>query len=449
MNIIKIALVNPYFPSVQREKEGQEALGLLYLAAVVDSFSEVHLFDAIVDSMDEEEIAHKIIKLNPALIGFSLKFAASIKSTVKIVQLLKQEGYKGTIVMGGNTATFLYKYLIDSDFTDVIVFHEGEQTLCELVKAIMEFKAGCKARLYNIDGIAFQDHQGNIVRTKDRGFIEDIDSIPFPIRKYYDSYYRKTSSIYMFSSRGCCHSCFYCSTTNMWGNRWRGRSPENLILEIKEILERYPNINNFNFVDDNFMVNRKRVEKFIELIHKEKLTHKTYNFSARPELLNFDILTRLQSIGCSRIFMGIESGSPKVLKKLNRKYSPTEVVEKVYYAEKIGISIAASFMIGLPFEEVEDVNMTLQLIKEVPASNIQCHIFTPFPGTPCYDNPDAYGIEIQDCDPTEINLDSNAFVNTSAFSKDQLTLLHRKALSLIRQKQYVKYANIVKKLEVK
>jgi radical SAM superfamily enzyme YgiQ (UPF0313 family) len=426
---------------VQREKEGQDALGLLYLATVVDSFSEVYLFDSIIDSMDEEEIAQEIIQLNPALIGFTLKFAASIKSTVKIVQMLKHDGYKGIIVMGGNTATFLYEYMIKGEFTDVIVFHEGEQTFYELAKAIKESdKLGLKAKLYKINGIAFRDDQGNIFRTKDRGFIEDIDSIAFPIRKHYDSYYRKSSSIYMFSSRGCCYSCFYCSTTKMWGNRWRGRSPENLILEIKDILKHYPNIDNFNFVDDNFMVSRKRVERFIELIHKERLTNKTYNFSARAEHLDFDILTRLQSIGCSRIFLGIESGSPKVLKLLNRGYSPTKVIEKVDYAEKIGIKVAASFMIGLPFEELEDINMTLQLIKEIPASNIQCHIFTPFPGTPCYENPEAFGMELTKCSPAEINLDSDAFLNTSTFSKEQLALLHRKALSLIRQKQFVKHA---------
>ncbi|SET17043.1 B12-binding domain-containing radical SAM protein [Anaerobranca gottschalkii] len=413
-------------------------MGLLYIATAVDNIAEVHLFDAIIDSMDEEEIAKGIMQIQPDLIGFSLKFAANIESTVKTVQIIKGYDYKGIIVMGGNTATFLYEHLLRNGFADVVVLHEGEQTFYELVKAIKEAgRSGYQARLYGVSGIAFRDGQGRIVRTKDRGFIDNIDSIPFPQRKYYDHFYRKSSSIYMFSSRGCCYSCFYCSTTRMWGNRWRGRSPENLVDEIKEVLNQYPNIHNFNFVDDNFLVSRTRVEKFIELIKKERLTDKTYNFSARPELLDADILSRLKSIGCSKIFLGIESGSPKILKYLNRRYSPAEIINKVDYAEKIGIEIVASFMIGLPFEESQDIDMTFTLIKEIPATNIQCHIFTPLPGTPCYDNHEAFGLDIKEHNPLEINLDSETF-STANLSKEQLRLLHRKALSLIRHKQFTR-----------
>lgn len=105
----------------------------------------------------------------------------------------------------------------------------------------------------------FKDSNDQVQKQKS-DFLRNVDDIKIPNRKYY----KKSHSAYVFTSRVCSFSCYYyCSTSKMWRDLWKEKSTDNLIFEIKNIMQLYPNVIDFNFVDENFIINRKRVGKLL------------------------------------------------------------------------------------------------------------------------------------------------------------------------------------------
>ncbi|EGD50870.1 Radical SAM domain protein [Thermoanaerobacter ethanolicus JW 200] len=435
---MKVVLISPYFPSVGKNKEEHVSLGVLYLATEIQHLCKVYVFNALIDEMDEDMIVNKIKKISPDIVGISINFAPALNSGLRIADRLRKENFDGIIVFGGNTSTFLYKKILTESYGDIVVMYEGEHTFKELITILQKCsnQENFIEKLSGIRGIAFKTGKGEVITTQKREFVTQLDELKIPNRTYHDNFYKLSKMATILSSRGCPYSCFYCSTTAMWGRNWRGRSAHNIVAEIEYIRSLYPNICTFGFVDDNFLVDKKRAREFAELLISKNLDI-TFGFSARVEHLEYDLLKTLKKAGLSKIFLGIESGSPRILRLLHRNYTPYEVIEKVGYIENLGIKVTASFMVGIPFETKDDVDETFKLIKNIPASEIQCHIFTPFPGTPCFEKPDNFGVKLHVTDPTEISLDKKVYLDTLYLSKEEIELLHRRAISLIFQKRYI------------
>lgn len=424
---MKVALINPAFIHIDQNSRGPESLGLLYLATCIEDIATVKIFDFNANSLNLSEVVVEILSQQYNIVGISVQLNVGIDGMEAIITELKKN-FSGLILLGGNTATFLYKLFLERRYADIIIMNEGELTLREIVKNLITDNQSFS----HIQGIAYR--QGEIIYLSDkRELIPNIDDILFPNRKYYNEYYSTTTKATIITSRGCCYSCYYCSTRKMWGETWRARSAENIVREIEMIKMEYPHINKIVFADDNFMVDRERVKTFINLIRKKNIEMK-FGFSARIELLDCDILNDLKEIGVEDIFMGIESGSTRILQMLRRNYTQENVIKLIDYAESIGIKITASFIVGLPFENISDVKNTLELIECIPSTTAQCHIFTPFPGTPCYENPEKFRLTINEISPDKIGLDSGVFIHTSEFNSSQITTFHIKALNIIRKK---------------
>lgn len=433
----KIVLLAPDFPSVQEIRKGHESLGLMSLATQVESMHEVHVLNAVLDDWDEDEIVKKIGKIDPDLVGVSMNFAPALASGVNVVKKLRQSGFDGLVVLGGNTATFLWSELLANEFIDIVVLNEGEVTFTEIVNVLTNKRADdLLDELMRIKGIAFRGINGGVYVTEKRGFINDLDRLPFPNRDYHEEFYRSSDTAAIITSRGCPFDCFYCSTNQMSGSKWRARSPENIIREIKQVRNRYPNIQCFDFADDNFLVSRHRVEKLANIIRAEKLGI-SWGFLTRVEYIDKKLLDILSGAGANAMFVGIESGSTRVLHLMNRRYTPEEVIDKVGHAESVGIRVTASFMMGLPFESEQDVRETFKLLREIPASNTQCHIFTPLIGTPSYYKPEDYGIVLYESNPGNMSLDQEAYIDTRYFSRKRIQSLHRQAISIVVQKAFL------------
>jgi radical SAM superfamily enzyme YgiQ (UPF0313 family) len=434
---MKIVLFTPDFPCVQQTRRSHESLGLLYLATLVQDIHEVHVVNAVLDGLDEDEVVKNIAKINPDLVGVSINFAPTLASGVSIVKKLRQSGFDGFVVAGGNTATFLCRELLSHGFADIVVLNEGEVTFTELARVLRNRRADdLYDELMKIKGIAFRERKGGVYVTEKRGFINDLDRLPYPNRDYHREFYRSSDTAVIITSRGCPFDCFYCSTNQMWGRKWRARSPENIISEMKQVRNRYPTIDCFDFIDDNFLVSRHRIEKMANMLRAEELDIK-FGFSTRVEHVDKKLLDILSGAGAKGMFVGVESGSTRVLQLMNRRYTPAEVIDKVAYAESLGIRVTASFMIGLPFESEQDIEGTFKLLREIPASKTQCHIFTPLVGTPCYDKPQEFGIVLYESNPGNITLDQEAYIDTRYFSRSRIGSFHRKAISIILQKEFL------------
>ena len=355
-------------------------LGLGYLAAVLKECGfDVSIIDACFDSIPVEEIINRTKEYGPDLVGIG-SLTHVLRSSIELARKIKENNKNIKIVFGGPHATYDYNNLLQFDFIDYIVLGEGERTFLELCE-----KLNRSERIDEISGIAFRD-KGVVKKNAYRPLVENLDSLPFPARglldfnRYIKSYGVLEHSVDVLSSRGCTNRCVFCSSGHLFG-RWRSRSPENIIAEIKLLVKTYPGIKSINFMDDNFTADKQRVIKLSNLLISNKLHGYKWVCLARVDQLDEEMLYIMKSAGCERIHLGIESGSPQILKNINKCISLEQARDAVRLLLKAKIEAYSFFMIGHPGETKETIEITKKFAKELKSSNTGFFITQIFPGT--------------------------------------------------------------------
>jgi len=248
-----------------------------------------------------------------------------------------------------------------------------------------------ESKLSHVKGITYRSG-GKIVSNPGRPLIENIDDIPFPAWHLLkmDSYFRLTARILtgkngfsMITSRGCPGRCKFCDTHIVWTRKYRARSPTNVVDEIEQLHDRY-NIGFMVFVDDTFIVNKKRAIEICNQIIERGIDIK-WECAGRVNLVNKEILAKMKEAGCNTIYYGIESGSQEVLDYINKGITLEQAKNAIKITKKAGIGTSAFFMIGFPSETEEDVKKTIEFNKRLPLDEHDTFsILTPFPGTELY-----------------------------------------------------------------
>lgn len=356
-------------------------LGLGYLAAVLRQKGfEVSILDACFDSLSMEEALSKVKAYQPDLVGIG-SLTHILKSSIELAKKIKENNRGTKVVFGGPHATYDYQNLLKFDCIDYIVIGEGEQTFTELCE-----KINSGGSVEDVLGIAFRGKDGEVKKTAFRPLIEDLDNLPFPARemldfkKYIKSYGVLEKSVDVMSSRGCTNRCVFCSSSHLFG-RWRTRSPENIIIEIKELAKAYPEIKSINFMDDDFTADKERVLKLCSLMVSGGLNKYNWVCLARVDQLDEEIVSAMQKAGCKRVHLGIESGSPEILKNINKRISLDQARTAVRLLSAAGIEAYSFFMVGHPGETKETVELTKRFAKELKSANTGFFVTQVFPGT--------------------------------------------------------------------
>ncbi len=359
---MKIVLINPNTGKSERiENEAAwPPLGLLYLSSVVQADGhEVKVIDNARARMKVESLAERVKKEKPDVIGISA-LTPTFGQAIKIAKAVKGKSPDAKLVFGNYHATFEYELLLKKyPFVDAVVLGEGERTFSELLKNISK-----QAKLKEVRGIAFQQ-EGKVVTTPPAPFIEDLDKLPFPDRSLLEQEYRSeivgilgSSGKFttLLSSRGCPFACKYCACAAFSSRKARFRSPENVAAEMELLYgEGYDEV---GFVDDNLLMNRKRVEKICELLRAKKVRMRLWA-EGRADQASEELLRQFSRAGCKTLYFGIESGSQKVLDYYGKGITPEISRRAVSNAKKAGIeNIIGSFIVGAPIETREDVKTT-------------------------------------------------------------------------------------------
>ncbi len=179
----------------------------------------------------------------------------------------------------------------------------------------------------------------------------------------------------------------------MWKN-WRARSAGSVTEEMLLLHSRHK-AHRILFADDIFLVKQDRGRDICQQLH----THGSpinWGFSTRIETLSEDIIPELARGGVDAIFLGIESGSERVLAQMKRRYTCNEVIRKVELCRDHGITCTASFILGLPWETESDVGMTFSLMRKLATPRVLLNIFTPLAGTVSSQDPESLGIVLED-----------------------------------------------------
>ncbi len=369
---MKVLLIYPY-PIEKRVYYPEDIqvppIGMYYIGALlVENGYEVEILN-LCEERDPVVIEKLLKEKKPDIIGFSVLNANRL-GAVEIANIAKRINPKVKVIFGGVGATFLYHHLLKNfDCIDYIVIGEGEYTFLELIRSLESNEKD----LSKIKGIAYK-RDDEIIKTEEREFISNLNELPIP-SKYFK--YR-----HLCSSRGCPWNCVFCGSPKLWKRRIRLRSPKNFVEEIELLYKK--GVNLFYFADDNLTIDKKRTIEICRDILERGLNISWYAIS-RVNYIDEEILYWMRMAGCIQISYGVESGSEKIRRRLNKPLKKQDIVRAFDLTKRYGILPRAYFIYGCPGETWDTINETIDLIYEIKPLSCLFYILDIFPGTELYE----------------------------------------------------------------
>ena len=329
--------------------------------------------------------------------------SACSQEYAKVIEVVKEIRKHSDIpiILGGYHITALPETLPPA--IDLAVIGEGEQTFLEILESYSENGLD-KAKLAAIKGIAYHGDSG-VVLTEPRPLIDPLDKIPFPDRDLLPRFFSGTRrrfyelgagyfiGAHMLTSRGCPYRCVFCASSKLLG-RTRFFSAEYVTSEMNHLIQKY-NIECIEIMDDCFALNRPRLRRLVDIICREGINKQVkFGLAGRANLMDDEMSQLLARMNVVRVYMGIESGSEKVLRYLKAGSVTVEQNKKaIKLCRQYGMNVAATIMIGSPGETAEDIVQTMNFIKEqdLPAWTTTT-LTVPLPGSELWEYAKSKGI---------------------------------------------------------
>lgn len=335
----------------------------------------------------------RLLGTGAKLFGFSCYSSCSHVS-LHYARELKRRRPDVVTVFGGPhvSRTLAGRDVASQPGVDLVAQGEGELILLEIVERV---KAG-----KDLSGIAGTLHQragGAVVDNGDRPLIRDLDELPFAALEDYDpALYERATTLPVMASRGCPNKCNYCSEKVYWGT-YRGFSPRRVADEVAYQLERYPQLTELDFMDSliNGVMSRMLEMARLFIAHPRKFVW-TSQAVIRKEMTR-DVFKTLYDSGCRCLAFGLETSSAELMLKSGKVLAKGVDVDRlVEDAHAAGLSCAYNFMFGLPGESADNAAASLRFLRKhrdrIGSVNPSAAFCGFSPGTPAYDDPDAFGV---------------------------------------------------------
>ncbi|MFX0083365.1 MAG: B12-binding domain-containing radical SAM protein [Candidatus Hodarchaeota archaeon] len=404
-----ILLINPKTSKsseIQRKFFREPNLGILYLAAVLDSNNiPVDILD-LEQYLDLDEIElKKLIKEKIPL--YKIFGITSLTNTfhiaLDIARIIKEQDKKNFVVLGGPHVTFMYKEILENDFKtekliDFICIGEAENSFLKLAKFLIFHLSNIKNlkeienNLSSIQGIAFNNSKGNLIVNK-AVISTDLKRLPLPARYKlsHEYYYYTVANVIV--NRGCPNQCSFCSRQKLF-KKTEIRSIESIQSEIRDIMS----MQTYNYINfyDNININREFFREFCRMFIRNKLDI-PWGCELRVDVISDDDARLLKKAGCRLIATGIESASIDVLQKNLKYQDPSSVKNGILNLKNYDIPIQAYFVLGLPGETEYTFNKTIDYIKKLQLGKedtVNYFVATPYPGSQLWDQKDYFAIKI-------------------------------------------------------
>lgn len=400
---MKVLLVNPPSdnelmgnnpPIIEEERGYNPPLGLLYLAAHLEWYSDhqVAVIDAQVEELDYPALKAAIAAHQPEVVGITA-MTFTLIDVIKTARLVKEIDEDIPVVLGGPHVHLYPQETVAIPQVDYLVLGEGEIPFHQLIDNL-----GRMDRLEEIRGLVFH-RNGTVINTGIRGLRDSLDEIPFPARhltpyeKYSSLMAKRNPITTMFTSRGCPYKCTFCDRPHL-GKRFRARSAVNVVDEMEECISL--GIREFLIYDDTFTIQRQRVVDICEEIMRRGLDV-GWDVRARVDTVDEELAQLMRAAGCERIHYGVEAGTDRVLKVLRKGITVEQARHAFRITKAAGIDTLAYFIIGSPTETYQDILQTMKLARELNPDYVHITIMTPFPGTALYFQGLEQGIISHDC----------------------------------------------------
>lgn len=345
-------------------------LGLPILGAILKQRGyEVVEFCEDIQPIDWRELAAA------DLVGISTIIPTAPKG-YRVARFCKERGIP--TIIGGPHVTFMPEEALQH--ADIVVRGEGEETIVELMEALEsgELPIGVK-------GVSYREGE-QIIHNPPRPFPPNLDAIPFPDLTIIRGHERITATPIM-TSRGCPFDCSFCSVTLMFGRRFRYRSTENIMDELR--MRRPQNV---FFYDDTFNANPKQMSSLLEAMVMEGITP-CWSAQCRADLIvkQKELLPLIKKSGCHTLYLGLESINPQTLKEYNKRQDIEQVVEAIQLLHRYGIRVHGMFVFGADNDDVKTIRDTVRFALRHQIDTVQFLILTPTVGTRDYQRMEAEG----------------------------------------------------------
>ncbi|WP_022979071.1 B12-binding domain-containing radical SAM protein [Ideonella sp. B508-1] len=370
----------------QRIMRPYPPLGLLSISAWLDREGlDHHVVDATF--LDVEGYLQRVRALRPRMLAFYVTLMTR-RSVLRLIAALAGEGDGPVMVLGGpdvrhNAADYL------QHGAHLLVVGEGEQTLADVARLSPE---ACRdpAALAAIPGLIHADAQGRPVFTGERQFVPELDELPEPARHRIDlqPYFQAwrgahgQTSLNVSTQRGCPYKCAWCSRA-VYGTSYRRRSPQQVVAELRTLVERYAP-DQFWFVDDVFTINHNWLAGFAQALAAAGLRIR-YECITRADRMNERVVQLLAQTGCSRVWIGAESGSQRILDAMKRQVRVEQVTAMIRAASQAGIQTGTFLMLGYPGETEADIVATERYLRQARPDLFTVTLAYPIRGTQFHD----------------------------------------------------------------
>lgn len=360
--------------------EDEPPLGLLYLANALEkgdySVKILHVFPEEAHKIEEAVKEH-----NPLFLGMSTFTTPAILDTIKISKAVKSK-FKIPVVWGGVHPSLFPKTCLEQDYIDVVVVGEGEPSITEVAKRIRK-----KESFEGIPGVGYKEKR-EIKINPPGEFYKNLDDYEpswhlLDVESYFAKKWGKEKILSIVTSRGCPYRCAFCWNVNFYKRYWRGHSADKVIEQVKFLKEKY-NIDGVDFIDSNFFTDRKRAEKIIRNIGV------SWGVNIRAREITEESIKLFKETDCRELLVGAESGSQRVLDIIKKDIKVEDIINAARLCDEYGVLGKFSFLVGIPGEQKQDIQQTLDLITKLKENYRSIRIngpkvFTPYPGAELYE----------------------------------------------------------------
>ena len=383
--IKKVVLIIPPSPWLLSDRD-IPMFGILYIASYLKSMCEVVVCD--LSSIPEDQWFIPVGDLY-GITGVSPQFIYMDK----IITLLKDREPDAPVIVGGVHATVYPEHILENTRADACVVGEGEYTMRRMLMGDdWQYIDGLQTR--GKKAIPYTNLVNLSKRIANEMFYPDRKAIDYysylkPRTFGYMADVKKEGSI--MTGRGCPYSCSFCASSKMHGNKVRFSSAEAVINEFLYLRDEF-GVEMVNVFDDTFILDKTRVYKICQGLKDSGMR---WFCNTRVDCIDKDLLVEMKKSGCLSVGIGFESGSNRLLKLINKKATIEQARECVNVVSSTGLMINGQLMCGLPTETVEDVELTVDFIRNNPeVDTFGLHMFQPFPGTDVWEHPEKYGMKI-------------------------------------------------------
>jgi anaerobic magnesium-protoporphyrin IX monomethyl ester cyclase len=362
-------------------------LGLAYVAAALEKAGfQVEMLDNYQLNKPIDYVKQEIKRLAPEIVGITCS-SVTYQRCIETAKAVKEVLPSCKVVVGGWHPSYMPDSILQHPEVDYVVMGEGENAMVELATLIT--KGAEDKAIASIPGVACI-YEGKTVKNAPK-IISDLDNVPYPARHLLPMHIYDRKIEYLSAQpvdvvnviRGCPYDCNYCETKKLWGHKCRAFSPPRVVDELEYMIKNYGS-KGIYFIGDNFTINKKQT---IELCHqiKERGLDLQWACDTRVDLIARDLLREMKDAGCKTIFFGIQSGSQRILDKLNTHTNLEQIVQALRLCRQERIHIACSFMLGIPGETFNDMNSTFKFAKKLDPDWCTFYVFIACPDSNLYE----------------------------------------------------------------